>query len=348
MALRQLRIVLVEDNPSDAELITQALRRSASYDFEVVVCPSLKSATETVTEDSPDAVLLDLGLPDSSGVHSVREILRKTPNLPVVVLTGNDDDETALHSLQNGAQDYLVKGRVDTDNLSRSIRYAVERSRLEQERKELEWQMLGVIRHEQYRIGRELHDGLGQELTGLSMMAKSLARKLPQRMPDEAQTAELLAAGIQHALTTARHVIQGLNPVDVDAQGLVVALRRLCELVRKQSSVECSLNHDSCISVHDNQTATHLYRIAQECINNALKHADPKHITLELLRHGSRVLMQIRDDGSGFETQDKYERGNGFRFMRHRCALIGAALEVHSTPQTGTIIRCLVENKSRI
>lgn len=124
------RVLLVEDDPADASLVRQALRHSKRPQFEVVGAGSLAEAFECL-ETHPDIVLLDLSLPDSLGIETVLACRRVARKLPLIVLTGNDDTDFAIKSLDAGAQDYLVKGSFDTDSLIRAIRYALIRTRLE-------------------------------------------------------------------------------------------------------------------------------------------------------------------------------------------------------------------------
>jgi DNA-binding response OmpR family regulator len=126
------RVLLVEDNPADARLIQEMLADAGSgMDIEWVeeLCPALHRLSSNAT----DVVLLDLSLPDSRGLDTFLKVREKTPEVPVVLLTGLDDEQVALQAVQNGAQDYLVKGRVDGDSLLRSIRYAIERNKLMKE-----------------------------------------------------------------------------------------------------------------------------------------------------------------------------------------------------------------------
>ncbi|HWK90332.1 MAG TPA: response regulator, partial [Longimicrobium sp.] len=124
-----IRVLLVEDNPGDARLIRVYLAEAGPPGFEVAHADRLAPALERLADAGAEVVLLDLSLPDAHGVDTVRRTLAATPEVPIVVLTGLDDEAVALDALQHGAEDYLVKGRVDGPLLSRSIRYAIERKR---------------------------------------------------------------------------------------------------------------------------------------------------------------------------------------------------------------------------
>lgn len=126
-----ISILLVEDNPADAELVTELLQEVDSADFKVTRAGRLSEALSSLDDNSQACLLLDLGLPDAQGIESVISIRSMHPNLPIVVLTGRDDEQTGIEALREGAQDYLVKGRVDGDTISRAVRYSIERKRLD-------------------------------------------------------------------------------------------------------------------------------------------------------------------------------------------------------------------------
>jgi len=127
------RLVLVEDNDGDAVLVREMLRSALTEGFELVHARRLDEACAVLEEGSATCVLLDLSLPDAHGLEAVRRLLSTAPDVPIVVLTGLDDERTALTAVQEGAQDYLIKGRVDDHLIARSIRYAIERKRAEVE-----------------------------------------------------------------------------------------------------------------------------------------------------------------------------------------------------------------------
>lgn len=128
------RVLLVEDEEGDALLVKQALRAAPDARYEIDWVTSLGEARRRLAEGQPenDILVVDLTLPDSSGLHTVRLLHETSGILPLIVLTGHDSVEFALQALESGAQDYLIKGRFDTDSLTRAIRYAISRARLEQ------------------------------------------------------------------------------------------------------------------------------------------------------------------------------------------------------------------------
>jgi two-component system, cell cycle response regulator len=133
MATAVTKILLVEDNNGDARLIEEALSEIAKLRFELVRCVTLAQALEFCSNNNPDAVLLDLGLPDAQGLETVRRMHRATQQAPLVVLTVSNDDDLAIRALQEGAQDYLPKAQISGPLVWRALRYAMERQRVQLE-----------------------------------------------------------------------------------------------------------------------------------------------------------------------------------------------------------------------
>jgi two-component system, cell cycle response regulator len=131
MTPSKTKILLVEDNPGDARLLQEVFKESTKMRFQCVLCQTLQEALENLAKDRPDVCLLDLGLPDAQGLEAVQHIHKEHPDMPIVVLTVLNDETLALESLRQGAQDYLVKGTIDSNLLWRSLRYAMERQRVQ-------------------------------------------------------------------------------------------------------------------------------------------------------------------------------------------------------------------------
>jgi len=211
-------------------------------------------------------------------------------------------------------------------------------------RKNLEREVLESTGREQQRIGRELHDSLGQELTGLSYLAKSLSQKLAATDNPQAETAQTIASGIQRALGEVRSAVQGLVPVEVDAAGFMVALEKLAAQTQAHCGIACRIDNRDPVRVDDNVLATHLFRIVQEAINNAVKHARARQIVVRPESLNGTLAVTVEDDGIGIAEHARQNGGMGLRIMQYRAGVIDAALDVHSTDAGGTAVVCLVKN----
>ena len=220
------------------------------------------------------------------------------------------------------------------------------------DRKVLQKQVSDVSASEQQRIGQEIHDELGQQLTGLSFLAKSLQRKLSEQSLAEAEDAAAIAEGIQDSIGEVRRLVRGLAPVDLDENGLKIALEHLVDTIAQRSQIQCRLTIAFEVRMADNTIATHLFRIAQEAVNNAVKHSEAQRIDVSLIGHEGMILLRIHDDGNGMSGLQKGASGRtsqgsmGLEIMRHRAAIIGANLEIKSSSDFGTEVVCMVRSEA--
>lgn len=201
----------------------------------------------------------------------------------------------------------------------------------------LERQIMETSEREREHIGHELHDGLGQQLTGIAFLSKALSQKLAAKNLNEAADGAQIVTLINQAISETRQLARGLQPVEIEEHGLMSALEDLARNIEKMYSINCKLIAGTPVALQDNAAANHLYRIAQEASNNAVKHGHATHISIELSAPGGRIQLCIRDDGTGFKPEmSATETGMGLQIMRYRANMIGARLDIESTPGNGT------------
>jgi signal transduction histidine kinase len=211
---------------------------------------------------------------------------------------------------------------------------ALEEEIATRERLEREVHQIGA--REQRRIGQELHDGLGQELTGLSYLAASLHQRLRDKNQPEAESAEELATGIPTALGQLKEIVRGLVPLNLDSEDLIPALQQLVNTVEKQTGVRCRLDADPEALPTDSDAAVQLYRIAQEAITNAVKHGRPDKIVVSLKPRNGHTEFMVRDNGVGLRVEAVASGGCGLRVMQYRARVIGGRMDVRSAGDDGT------------
>lgn len=209
-----------------------------------------------------------------------------------------------------------------------------------QRRKRLEKEILEISEREQTRIGRELHDSLGQQLTGIAIMGKVLQQRLASQLPEEAERAGELSQLISRAIDETRQLSRGLHPVAMDENGLMMALQSLAGTTQSISGISCSFQCGSPVPVGDASTAVHLYRIAQEAISNAIRHGNARQISIELTANHNRATLSIANDGRSFPKRLPRKRGMGLQVMGYRAEVIGGILNVQRGPTGGTRVTC--------
>jgi PAS domain S-box-containing protein len=209
------------------------------------------------------------------------------------------------------------------------------------ERKRLEKTILEISETERRRIGQDLHDGLGQHLTGVAFMGKVLEDRLREASIAEASEAAKIVKLVNEAIKITRELARGLLPVVSEDHTLRSALAHHAGEVSELFQVSCRFEcHDPVVLIYDGALADHVHRLAQEAVTNAIKHGRAKNITIGLAVVKGGGVLTIRDDGCGFEVGSNRKSGLGLRIMNYRAKMIGGSLSVESSLGGGTFVRC--------
>ena len=470
MSQATLRVLLIEDSASDRALLEESLL-AAGLPVEVTCADSLAQAFCAAQRATFDLVLLDLSLPDSQGLGTVKAAAEAFAALPIIVLTGWSDEKTGNEAVRAGAQDYLVKGVFSPDALGRSIRYAVERHAVHQalreardhleelvqertrdlassrqhlqrvvhsaplvilavdtqgrftladgkldllglkpdqvvgrpmrdvvgdradilghfvraargeqvtaevqfgtlfldlgysplrdengqttgvicvctditERRRIEREVLEATESEQRRIGRDLHDSIQGSLVGIGfMLSAHKIQVLREGSSREALAAKIdtLSKIVNDTLVQTRGLAQGLCPVDLKGDGLAHALEQLAATTSGMFRMDCQFTCEEPVTVSDESVATQFYYIAQEAVNNSVKHAKSKRIAMRLEQREDRLSVAVEDDGIGISLDACSTGGMGLRTMHYRARLIGARLSIGPGKNGGTAVAC--------
>lgn len=207
------------------------------------------------------------------------------------------------------------------------------------ERKRMEREVLEAGAREQRRIAQDLHDSLGQKLTGIALLSEVLAGHLSGKRAPEAEDARKIAAYSAEAVREARRFAQGLMPAELGG-GLPEALRSLADYAREALGVACEVRCRKGSAAPDELASLHLYRIAQEAVNNAVRHGKARRVRIRLGPEGGRLVLSIEDDGVGLPNQKRRKPGMGLGIMQYRARMLGASLEVRRASSGGTVVVC--------
>ena len=298
-------------------------RGSADLDIEDIVGREISALLPETARDSVIAKLRNVLLTGESITyefqsHTEEGQLRHFENRAVLV---QDDDMGA--------------------GLSISVTNITERKRLEQE-------ILDVSSRERQTIGRDLHDGLGQELTGVALMLRSLATRFQHQFPEGVATLNEIVGVVNQSIENARALARGLLPVRTDSGGLPFALRELATRSRDIYGLEVNFRAEIWPEITLTETsASHLYRIAQEALTNAARHGQAQRVDILLMVTRNTFLLRITDDGVGMRPPKQPAMGMGLKIMRYRAGIIGAKIEFGGNKPQGTIVRVTGEQPAR-
>ena len=208
------------------------------------------------------------------------------------------------------------------------------------ERRELEREILQISDEEQRRIGRDLHDVLGQKLAGVAFLSKVLSQRLAAASSADAEQAAEIANLVSETVAHARAISRGLCPVELSEGGLQKALEEMAAGVEEVFGIPCAFEYGLTKATSDRNTAIHLHRITQEAVNNATRHGQPEHVWIALTEEDGGVVLTVRDDGVGLPDDADTKGGMGLRIMKYRADIIGASLDVSRAPDGGTVLVC--------
>jgi len=236
------------------------------------------------------------------------------------------------------------RGQVTGFNSTGPIRAVIAHEDISQ-RVRLEREILDVSAREQQRFGQELHDGLSQQLTGLKFKASLLEYQLQSRELPEANDAKAISSLLNEATDEASQLARSVRPVEIESRGLMMALGELAARTTATHGVKCVCAFRRPVFVHDHNVATHVYRIAEEAINNALQHGEATEIALALDERPDGVTLTVRDNGRGLPKDFSPDGGLGLHIMRYRARMIGGSVELRRNDSRGTMLSCRFQKR---
>lgn len=248
--------------------------------------------------------------------------------------------EVTVHGAKDRDGPLFVEAAV-TPLLLRGERFCLTMLQDATARRQLEREVLEVSNREQQRIGSDLHDGLGQELTGIALLLRGLENRAEREAPGLSSAIEEVALLVNDAIFTTRALARGLSPVTFDRGGLALALEELARRLSAMFHISVRCEADPALdSGLESANALHLYRIAQEAVTNAAQHGQADSVHIRLSCDGERGLLRVEDNGSGFNPATHQSKGLGLRIMHYRAQMMAGSLRVESARGRGTVVSC--------
>jgi PAS domain S-box-containing protein len=281
-------------------------------------------------------------------IHSRGRPIRGADGKPVrligmsIDVTAERVAEEALRKDRNELERRVEERTADLLRLNEALEQEIAR------RRRVELQVLEAAEREQQRIGRDLHDGLCQVLAGLTFGTHVLHGQLERRKAPEAGDAAVIRDHLRAAIAQARGLAAALHPVQPEPNGLMAGLKTFSTTVKDLFKVDCRFDCRQSVLVGDPTVATHLYRIAQEAVHNAVRHGGAKEIRIALRRDARALSLCVADNGRGFSSPTKRARGIGLDAMRYRAEAIGGECRIESSPRRGATVTCRVPLPLRV
>ena len=336
-----IRVLVVEDREEDFLFLSHVFHQAGRLAARLEWARSYADGVAALRRGAHDIAFFDYSLGAETGIDLLGEAAAMGCTLPIILLTGHDSAEVDEAASRAGAVDFLAKGTLDRVHLERAVRYALRQAEMRTALRASQRRLLTVTDAEQQRIGADLHDGLGQQLTGLSCLAAALEERLKREAPAAAVQAQAIAQLASDAIAQARALARGLCPVQLENAGLLVALEEMALNARTLHGVEARFVVKGPPPNCDHLAALHLYRIAQEAVHNAVRHGKARHVRISLSSRQAEHRLVITDDGCGFSpAAHGTAPGGGLRLMGYRAAMIGGVFAADSQPGRGTRITC--------
>lgn len=216
-----------------------------------------------------------------------------------------------------------------------------------QERTRLEEELLGISEREQRRIGHDLHDSLCQHLTGTALAGQVLGEKLAEKSLPEAAAAEHVVQLVEEAIDLTRTLARGLHPAELEGENFQDAFQELASTITDRFRLACKFECGATTHIQAPAGAIHLYRIAQEAINNAIKHGKSSQVVIRLDQDGENIKLTVSDNGVGLPDNAGRGLGLGLRIMAYRASMIGASFDIGRLIPHGTRVTCVVSRADK-
>lgn len=345
-----LHILMLEDSPAIADLVKHVLLASG-FTFSSLRVETRSDFERQLAQRPPNLILSDYTLPAFDGLTALRIAQSMVPDVPFIFVTGTMGEEVAIETLKIGATDYVLKTRLNrlVPAVQRALRECTERKERQQAEAELRRSneqlraLTGHLQHvredERTRIARQVHDELGQALTGLKLDLSWLAHRLPAGNRTLQQKARALADGIDATIQTVRKISTELRPGILDNLGLVAAIEWQAQEFQLRTGIRCIATVTVAETMWDQEFSTAFFRIFQETLTNIIHHAGASQVEVTLAVDGGQLVLVIKDDGRGISAAAVASAGSiGLIGMRERAALLGGEVIFARGTKRGTTV----------
>jgi signal transduction histidine kinase len=347
-----IRLLLVEDDEDDYILVKKFLSEGSSLKYTLDWVDTYEEGLSALNQGNHEVCLLDYRLGGRNGLDFLQESQEGGSQVPIIILTGQGNQDIDLEAMRLGAADYLIKDQINSDQLARSIRYAIEHKRtiddLNESKEQLRLlaaRLITAQEEERKRVAYDLHDTIGATLNAVKYKVEVTLRQTRKTAPAVAESLETIRSALLEGMNECRRIQSDLSPPMLDEVGLLVTFSWY---FRRFQTIYSHIRIEQKIALEEEDIPRNLkiviFRIIQEALNNLAKHSRADLMDLSLQRRNAHLELVIRDNGQGFDPEKVLTRvgqgkGLGLSSMRERAELSGGSLEIESQIGSGTIIK---------
>jgi signal transduction histidine kinase len=325
-------ILVADDDREGSRVLADRL---AAAGHPVVVLHSGKEILEWLAHRRARLLLLEVRLPDMDGTDVLEALARSGHAPPFLIISATADTRVAVDYMRRGARDYLIKDARFPNLVPTVVERVLDDLERDDQLDRLQREIIEISERDQRRIGQDIHDDLCQRLAAIKMKLQHLANEVRRAAPALADDAATLSHHLGEATRVARTLARGLSPVDIGHDGLPAALLGLARTAEEIFRIECPLHVEGTCRPLGHHAATQLFRITQECIANAVKHAAATKVAIHLRCADEPIVLTVTNDGRPFPMPPA-PTGLGLHLMRHRAESTKASLEFIHQPAAGT------------
>lgn len=344
-----IKVLLIEDNPLDVSIIKQMLGNASTSKFEVVHSESIKGALGKTEEENFDIILLDLNLSDSQGYETFQKVHDKVPNIPIVVLTGINDNSLGEKTVKVGAQDYLVKGEISHHLLARVLSYSISRKKTEEGLKDSQKQLRDLSTHlhfvredERARMALEIHDNLGQLLTALKMDLYWLNKKIPGENKHLLDKVSSMMEITNETIKSVKNLAKELRPPLLEL-GISSAIENHAKEFQNHTGIKCSVVIDQEDTSLNKELSLAIFRIFQELLTNVARHARATRVNVSLTLVKNNLELVVKDNGIGIDKDlIKDTKSFGLIGIQERVHPWNGVVEINGHKEKGALVKVTI------
>jgi signal transduction histidine kinase len=376
-----LRVLFVEDSLADVFLLERALTRGGLSVVSERV-DTAEQMRQALDKQDWDLILCDHSMPQFSSPAALKILQERKLDLPFIIVSGHIEEDMAVSTMDSGAHDYIMKDRLArlVPAVCRELREAeVRRARAKseeelrrahedlevrveqrtaalkeanqklcdvlEERKRLETELLEIAENERRRIGFDLHDDLGQKLTGMLLLARALEQRLSRAGHQDAEDVRRICELIEQSVTHTHNLAHHFSSIDATGGDFAEVMNGLAATVEKMFGIPCECTLKGEIPALSENTCAQFYKISQEAVSNAIKHGKATCVWISVTSSAQKLVVTIKNDGIPFSPPINPKARMGLRTMNYRANTIGATFEIKPNQKNGTIVTCVLPLK---